>query len=156
MTEGLPEGDKGRIGLDVYQKNGNVIYALVEADTRSAGQGFGRSSGPSESGLFRSTDRGTTWEKMSDTNPRPMYYSQIRIDPSNPDRIYVLGTSLMVSDDAGRTFRSDGAAEVHVDHHDLWINPEDSDHLILGSDGGVSASWDGTAHWRMFDNLALG
>ena len=95
MTEGLPEGDKGRIGLDVYQKNGNVIYALVEADTRSAGQGFGRSSGPSESGLFRSTDRGTTWEKMSDTNPRPMYYSQIRIDPSNPDRIYVLGTSLM-------------------------------------------------------------
>ena len=156
MTEGLPEGDKGRIGLDVYQQNGNVIYALIEADARSAGQGFGRSSGPSESGLFRSADRGTTWEKMSDTNPRPMYYSQIRIDPSNPDRIYVLGTSLMVSDDAGRTFRSDGAAEVHVDHHDLWINPKDPDHLILGSDGGVSASWDGTAHWRMFDNLALG
>ncbi|HAY76943.1 MAG TPA: glycosyl hydrolase, partial [Gemmatimonadetes bacterium] len=68
----------------------------------------------------------------------------------------MLGTSLMVSDDAGRTFRSDGAAEVHVDHHDLWINPEDPDHLILGSDGGVSASWDGTGHWRMFDNLALG
>ena len=156
MTEGLPKGDKGRIGLDVYQQNGNVIYALIEADARSAGQGFGRSSGPSESGLFRSTDRGTTWEKMSDTNPRPMYYSQIRIDPSNPNRIYVLGTSLMVSDDAGRTFRSDGAAEVHVDHHDLWINPKDPDHLILGSDGGVSASWDGTAHWRMFDNLALG
>ena len=156
VTEGLPQGDKGRIGLDVFRQNGNVVYALVEADARSAAQGFGGGGGPSESGLFRSTDRGTTWEKMSDTNPRPMYYSQVRIDPSNSDRIYVLGSALMVSDDAGRTFRSDGATQIHVDHHDLWINPEDPDHLILGSDGGVSASWDGSAHWRMFDNIALG
>ncbi len=156
LTDGLPEGDKGRIGLDVFRQDGNVVYALVEAEPRSADQGFGGGNGASKSGLFRSTDRGTTWEKMSDTNPRPMYYSQVRIDPSNADRIYVLGSSLMVSDDAGRTFRSDGATQIHVDHHDLWINPEDPDHLILGSDGGVSASWDGTAHWRMFDNLALG
>ena len=156
LTDGLPEGDKGRIGLDVFRQDGNVVYALVEAEPRSADQGFGGGGGASKSGLFRSTDRGTTWEKMSDTNPRPMYYSQVRIDPSNADRIYVLGSSLMVSDDAGRTFRSDGATQIHVDHHDLWINPVDPDHLILGSDGGVSASWDGTAHWRMFDNLALG
>jgi photosystem II stability/assembly factor-like uncharacterized protein len=156
LTDGLPEGDKGRIGIDVFRQNGNVVYALVEADPRSPGQGFGGGGGPSESGLFRSTDRGTTWEKMSDTNPRPMYYSQVRIDPSNSDRIYVLATQLMVSDDAGRTFRSDGATQIHVDHHALWINPEDPDHLILGSDGGISASWDGTGHWRMFDNLALG
>ena len=156
LTEGLPEGDKGRIGLDIYRQNGNVVYALVEADKRSADQGFGGGGGPSRSGLFRSTDRGATWEKMSDTNPRPMYYSQVRIDPTNPDRIYVLGSALMVSDDAGRTFRSDGATQIHVDHHALWINPKDPDHLILGSDGGISASWDGTGHWRMFDNLALG
>ena len=156
LTDGLPEGDKGRIGLDVFRQDGNVVYALVEAEPRSADQGFGGGGGASKSGLFRSTDRGTTWEKMSDTNPRPMYYSQVRIDPSNANRIYVLGSSLMVSDDAGRTFRSDGATQIHVDHHDLWINPVDPDHLILGSDGGVSASWDGTAHWRMFDNLALG
>lgn len=156
LTEGLPTGDKGRIGIDVFRQNGNVVYALVEADARRASQGFGGGGGPSRSGLFRSLDRGSTWEKMSDTNPRPMYYSKVRIDPSNPDRIYVLGSSLMVSDDAGRTFRSDGATQIHVDHHALWINPEDPDHLILGSDGGVSASWDGTAHWRMFDNLALG
>lgn len=156
LTEGLPEGDKGRIGVDIFRQNGNVVYALVEADARSAGQGFGGGGGSRESGLFRSTDRGATWEKMSDTNPRPMYYSRVEIDPSNSDRIYVLGTQLMVSDDAGRTFRSDGATQIHVDHHALWINPEDPDHLILGSDGGISASWDGTAHWRMFDNLALG
>ncbi len=156
LTDGLPEGDKGRIGVDVFRGDGNVVYALVEADPRTAGQGFGGGRGDSKSGLFRSSDRGTTWEKVSDTNPRPMYYSQVRIDPSNPDRIYVLGTQLMVSDDGGRTFRSDGATQIHVDHHALWINPEDPDHLILGSDGGVSASWDGTAHWRMFDNIALG
>ncbi len=158
LTEGLPEGDKGRIGVDIFRQDGNVVYALVEADARSPGAGFfgGGGGGESQSGLFRSLDRGDTWEKMSNTNPRPMYYSQVRIDPSNPERIYVLGGNLMVSDDGGRTFRSDGAAQVHVDHHALWINPDDPDHLILGSDGGVVASWDGTAHWRMFDNLPLG
>ncbi len=157
LTEGLPEGDKGRIGVDVFRQDGNVVYALVEADARSPDAGFfGGGGGQSQSGLFRSLDRGDSWEKMSSTNPRPMYYSQVRIDPSNVDRIYVLGGNLEVSDDGGRTFRSDGAAQVHVDHHALWINPADPDHLILGSDGGVAASWDGTGHWRMFDNLPLG
>ncbi|MDX1493905.1 MAG: hypothetical protein R3253_07605, partial [Longimicrobiales bacterium] len=155
LTEGLPEGDKGRIGLDVFRKNGNLVYALVEADARSAGRGFGGGGGD-DSGLYRSTDRGDTWEKISDTNPRPMYYSQVRIDPTDADRIYVLGSSLMVSDDGGETFRSDGADQIHVDHHDLWIDPADPDHLIIGSDGGVSASWDGTANWRMYDMMALG
>ena len=156
LTNGLPEGDKGRIGVDVYRRDGNVVFALVEADPSSADDGFGGGDEEIEGGIFRSLDRGETWEKMSDTNPRPMYYSQVRIDPSNPERIYVLGSSLEVSDDAGRTFRDDGAAQIHVDHHALWIDPADSDHLVIGSDGGVSASWDGTANWRMFDNIALG
>ncbi len=158
LTEGLPEGDKGRIGIDVFRQDGNVVYALVEADAREPGRGFGGGPGGDESrsGLFRSLDRGETWEKMSSVNPRPMYYSQVRIDPGDVDRIYVLGGNLMVSDDGGRTFRSDGATQIHVDHHALWINPRDSDHMILGTDGGVAATWDGTAHWRMFDNLALG
>jgi photosystem II stability/assembly factor-like uncharacterized protein len=157
LTEGLPDGEKGRIGVDVFRQNGNVVYALVEADPRRAGAGRGGGAGGgSRGGIFRSLDRGTTWEKMSDTNPRPMYYSQVRIDPTNADRVYVLATNLMVSDDAGRTFRSDGAEQIHVDHHALWIDPDDPDHLILGSDGGVAASWDGTGHWRMYDNIALG
>ncbi|MDA0329924.1 MAG: hypothetical protein O2958_13065 [Gemmatimonadetes bacterium] len=159
LTDGLPTGDKGRIGIDVYRQDGNIVYALVEADAQRAnsGRGGGRGGGgSSRSGLFRSLDRGTTWEKVSDTNPRPMYYSQVRIDPTNPDRIYVLGSDLMISDDGGRSFRSDGAEQIHVDHHALWVNPQDPDHLIIGSDGGVAASWDGAAHWRMFDNIALG
>ena len=156
---GLPEGDKGRIGVDVYRGDGNLVYALVEADARTPGSGFGGGgggSGPRETGLYMSTDRGETWEMVSNTNPRPMYYSQVRIDPANPDRIYVLGTQLHISDDGGRTFRSDGARRIHVDHHALWIDPKDPNHLILGNDGGIYASWDAADTWRMFDNIALG
>ncbi len=158
LTNGLPEGDKGRIGLDIYRKNGNLVYAVIEADKRdpTRGYSYGAPRGPVKSGVFRSTDRGDTWEKMSDTNPRPMYYSQIRIDPSNPDRIYVLGTQLAVSDDAGKTFRNDGATQIHVDHHAMWIDPDDPDHLLLGSDGGISGSFDGSKTWREYDNLAIG
>jgi hypothetical protein len=85
-----------------------------------------------------------------------MYYSQIRVDPSDPERIYVLGTQLMISEDGGKTFRSDGAETIHVDHHALWIDPNDSEHLIVGNDGGVAASFDRAASWRMYDNLAIG
>ena len=157
ITNGLPEGDKGRIGLDVYRGDGNLVYAVVEADLRTGSGGFRQQQrGERKSGVFRSTDRGDTWEKISDTNPRPMYYSQIRIDPSDPERIYVLGTQLAVSEDGGKTFRNDGATGIHVDHHALWINPHDSDHLILGSDGGVSRSYDRGATWRQYDNIAIG
>jgi photosystem II stability/assembly factor-like uncharacterized protein len=158
LTNGLPEGDMGRIGLDMFQGDGNLVLAVIEADARDPSRGFG-SQGPAserKSGVYRSTDRGETWQKISDTNPRPMYYGQIRIDPTDPERVYVLGTQLMVSDDGGKTFRSDGAQQIHVDHHALWIDPNDSDHLIIGSDGGVSASFDRSGHWRMYDNMAIG
>jgi photosystem II stability/assembly factor-like uncharacterized protein len=145
LSHGLPDGDKGRIGIDVYRRDGNLLYALVEA---RAGQGRG---------LYRSRDRGESWELMSTTNPRPMYFSQVRIDPNNPERLYVLGVQLHVSDDGGRTFwEDDGAEGIHVDHHAMWINPADSEHIMLGSDGGVSSSRDGSRTWRMFDNIALG
>jgi len=160
LTNGLPEGDKGRIGLDVYRRDGNLVYAVVEADSRDPTRGFGfGGSGPQappKGGTFRSTDRGATWERMSTTNPRPMYYSQIRIDPNNPERIYVLGTQLSISDDGGRTFRDDGAEAIHVDHHAMWIDPDDSDHLIIGNDGGIAGSFDGAKTWREYDNLAIG
>ncbi len=160
LTNGLPEGDKGRIGLDVFHRDGSLIYALIEADARDPARGFGDApSGtgrPAQSGLYRSVDRGDTWERVSSTNPRPMYYSQVRIDPNDPERIYVLGTDLMISEDGGKTFRDNGAETIHVDHHALWIDPADSDHLIIGNDGGVAASFDRAATWRMYDNLAIG
>ena len=87
LNEGLPEGDKGRIGLDIYQGDGSLLYATVESV-----EGEGR-------GIYRTTDRGDTWEKVSERNPRPMYFSMVRIDPNNPERIYLGGVQLSISDD---------------------------------------------------------
>ncbi len=157
LTRGLPEGDKGRIGLDIYRRDGSFVCALVEADARGPGAGFGN-AGPGEvrNGVYCSTDRGESWEHRSTTNNRPMYYSQIRIDPNDPQRIYLGGSDLFRSSDGGRNFTNDAADGVHLDHHALWINPANSEHLLLGSDGGVSVSWDRSDNWYQFRNLPLG
>jgi photosystem II stability/assembly factor-like uncharacterized protein len=139
IESGLPAGPKGRIGLAVYRANPNVLYATVEH--------------PAESGVYRTDNAGGSWRKMSDTNPRPMYFSQIRIDPLSDSRIYVLGVSLHVSDDGGRTFRADGAERIHVDHHAMWINPKDPRHIIIGNDGGVSISHDRSQTWVWLPHL---
>ncbi len=138
---GLPEGDTGRIGLAVYRRDPRVVYAIVENR---------------EGGVFRSEDRGLTWERMSDTNPRPMYYSQIRIDPNNDQRIWVLGTRMHYSQDGGRTFDTDWVQRIHVDHHALWINPADSNHMVLGNDGGIHLSWDRGRSWDFVNTIPLG
>ena len=144
LTEGLPEGDKGRVGIDIYRRDGNLVYALVES------RGEGR-------GLYRSVDRGNSWEKVSNRNPRPMYFSMVRIDPNNPERIYLGGTQFSASDDGGRTWWEGDAAEgIHVDHHALWIDPGNSNYVVLGNDGGVATSWDGGRTWRDHNNFAIG
>ena len=127
MSEGLPEGDIGRIGFEVWQRDPNVVVAIIEAE---------------DGGVFRSGDRGETWERINTLNPRPMYYSQIRLDPNDQDRMYVLGTNLHRSVDGGETFEVmpmelEYNTGVHVDHHDLWIDPSDSRHMVLGNDGGL-------------------
>ncbi len=144
LTAGLPRGDKGRIGLDVYRRDGRVVYAVVEAAGR-------------ETGVYRSVDRGDTWEQLSNLNPRPMYYSQIRIDPRDRNRVYLLGSNrgFYVSDDGGKDFR-DVFSTVHSEDHALWIDPDDTNHLIVGGDGGVSISWDRGQTWLFRDNLPIG
>jgi len=139
IETGLPTGPKGRIGLAIYRANPNVLYAVAEI--------------PDNNGVYRTDDAGGTWRKLSDVNPRPMYFSQIRIDPQTDSRIYVLGVSLHISDDGGRTFRADGAEKIHVDHHAMWINPANPKHLVIGNDGGVSISYDRSATWGWMPNL---
>ena len=154
LTEGLPSGDMGRIGLDIYRGDGNLVFAIVQADT---GSSFRRTepTGLEQDGVYRSNDRGETWEHISITNNRPMYYSQIRVDPNDAERIYLGGSQLYRSSDGGRTFTNDAASGVHSDHHALWIDPNNSNHLILGGDGGVSISWDRSDNWRQLRNIPL-
>ena len=141
LTSGLPEGPTGRIGVDIYRSDPNIVYAIIE--NRSGG-------------VFRSEDKGLTWKKMSSTNPRPMYYSKIRIDPNNDQRIWVLGASMYFSEDGGKTFSTDRVQEIHGDHHAMWINPADSDHIILGSDGGIHLSFDRGKTWDFINTIPLG
>ena len=157
LTEGLPRGDKGRIGLDIFRGDGNLVCALVEADARRPGQGRAAERTPNDqqNGVYCSRNRGEIWEQMSTTNNRPMYYSQIRIDPNDPERIYLGGSDLYRSSDGGRSFTNDAADGVHLDHHALWIDPNNSDHLLLGSDGGLSVSWDRSDNWYQFRNLPI-
>lgn len=143
LGHGLPTGVIGRIGIAIAPSNSDIVYAVIEH--RGAG------------GVYRSTDRGGNWTRMSSTDPRPMYYSQIRVDPANADKVWVLGTYLAVSTDAGRTFTTDGTGErIHVDHHALWIDPADPDHMMLGNDGGLYFTYDGTKNWEFIDNLPIG
>ena len=144
LTAGLPKGEKGRIGLDVFRPDGRLVYAVVEAAGR-------------ESGVYRSVNRGDTWDQLSSVNPRPMYYSQIRIDPKDRNRVYLLGSNrgFYISDDGGRDFR-DVFSAIHSEDHALWIDPDDTNHLIVGGDGGVSISWDRGQTWLFRDNLPVG
>jgi len=142
LSQGLPAGSLGRIGLDVFRANPNIVYARVEHEK--------------EGGVYRSDDAGRSWRKMGSHNGRPMYFGIIRVDPINELRIYLPETPLAVSDDGGKTFRYDGAERVHVDHHALWINPANSSHLIIGSDGGVAITKDKGKKWMWLPNLVVG
>ncbi|MCK5942609.1 MAG: PDZ domain-containing protein, partial [Planctomycetes bacterium] len=107
-------------------------------------------------GIYKSTDGGDSWTRINTLNPRPMYYSQIRIDPSNSDNIMVLGTSLYRSTDGGKTFDRGAGSGMHVDHHAEWIDPNNGDHIIHGCDGGIYVTWDAGKNWDHLNHVAIG
>lgn len=158
LIRGLPSNAIGRVGLAISRKNPSLLYAVVQTDRTDIRQITGQAQGygPVESGgIFFSRDSGDTWHKINNLCPRPFYFSKIRIDPVEERRIYVLGIPLYVSYDGGRSFHAEGARGVHVDHHDLWINPADPRHLVLGNDGGLYYSHDGGANWTPINNLPI-
>ena len=108
-------------------------------------------------GVYKSTDGGENWTRINSVNPRPMYYSQVRVDPSDNNYLYVLGTSLYRSKDGGETFTSDGGSNgIHVDHHAMWIDPDDGRHMLLGNDGGLFLTCDRMDNWDHLDHFAIG
>lgn len=141
LSNGLPKSDMGRIGLDVYRRNSNIVYATVESE---------------ESGIYRSDDKGENWTKMSGTNMRPMYFSQVRIDPNNDQRIWEAGMNMAYSEDGGKTFVTNRVTRIHVDFHAIWIDPANSDNMIAGCDGGIHFSRDGGRSWDAREQIAIG
>jgi photosystem II stability/assembly factor-like uncharacterized protein len=173
MTAGLPSRPLGRCGLCIYRNDPRVVYAVVQTDRTSVtvqGQGpnlkevvaeengkpVKRKLSLEDGGVFRSDDKGRTWKQVNSLCPRPFYYGQIRTDPNDDQRIWVLGIMAHISEDGGKTFRpGNAAAGTHPDYHALWIDPRDSDHLVLGSDGGLHFSYDRGKNWEHLKNLPI-
>jgi len=177
INSGLPEAkDRGRIGLDVCLSQPNTLYALVDnyeiarelteeekADSyTSALEGIIKGAT-----VYRSDDKGETWEQVSGQTEQMQQFmmrhsgtygwvfGQIRVDPNDPDRVYIMGVPLSVSTDGGKTFQSIGR-NVHSDHHGMWIDPNNSNYVLNVNDGGIAVSYDKGENWRTFtDNLPV-
>jgi len=142
IRTGLPSGDLGRIGLAISPADPDVVYAAIEANGSSGG-------------FYRSTNSGASWERMSSQAGLGLFYVEIFPDPHNADRIYLVETNTSVSEDGGRTWQPVPARNKHVDDHAVWIDPANTEHLMIGSDGGLYESYDRGSHWRWFENLPL-
>lgn len=151
LVNGLPAGEYGRIGLSIHRDDPRIVYATVEqGDRYTASTSY---EGERFAGVYRSEDRGLTWQHMSDWNPRPMYASQILVDPSDDQRIYQQN-SFSYSDDGGRTW-SVPRQSIHSDDRYLWVNPADSRHLMKASDGALGISYDRGETWLWAENLPV-
>jgi len=143
IDKGLPKEDKGRIGLCVSPANSDVLYAIVEAAN-------------GKSGVFRSTNRGESWERRSDyMTTSGQYYNELVCDPRDVDTVYAMDTWLHVSTDGGKTFRRVGEKTKHVDNHAMWIDPQDTAHWLVGCDGGLYETFDRGASWHFKPNLPV-
>jgi photosystem II stability/assembly factor-like uncharacterized protein len=151
---GFPEGVKGRIGLAIAPSDPNLIYAMVEAARPRKGGGYVPEDPGAERGLYRSTDAGATWTLMNKYDDRPFYYSQVRVDPERPNRVYFSSSPLQLSDDGGRTSHV-AAQGVHTDTHGIWIDPRDPERWVIAHDGGVSITFDRGGNFYTPENIPL-
>ena len=142
LTGGLPKEDMGRIGLALAPHNSKVVYATIEASGKAGG-------------FFVSKDGGSSWKKANDYSAQGQYYGEVFVDPNNDDRIYSADVWIRVSTDAGKTWHRLEEHAKHPDNHVVWIDPANSDHLLVGCDGGLYESFDRAASWNYKANLPL-
>jgi photosystem II stability/assembly factor-like uncharacterized protein len=161
LTQGLPTGDLGRIGLAISRSKPDVLMAIIEATYQPPAtirQGNEQKPNPDYedmtklgTGIYRSEDGGATWTYMSRQNNRPFYYSHIYINPSDDMWIYWLSTSMNFSSDGGKTWSQ--VTGLHPDFHALWIDPTNKNRFYVGQDGGASLTYDHGKTWVYFDNF---
>jgi len=138
----VPEGE-GRIGLARSSSHPDILYAIVEA-TNNRG------------GVYRSRDNGLNWSRMGGSfSSGSLYYSEIFVDPNNADRLVAMDVNNRVSNDGGATWADLGESGKHVDNHAFWFDPDDSNHMLSGNDGGLYETFDGAQTWRFFANLPI-
>lgn len=142
LKNGLPSGKMGRVGLAISPVDPNYVYAIVEAEENLGG-------------LFRSTDKGVSWEKRGSFNTSGNYYQEIYCDPVNKDKIFSMDTWLHHSVDGGSTFIATGEDLKHVDNHCIWINPTNTNHWMVGCDGGLYETYDHAKTWHYKQNLPI-
>ena len=153
---GLPETMKGRMELAVAKTNPQIVYALIEADTTpNAKPTKGTAQQIRPSGLYRSNDAGKTWAKVASQNVRPFYYSQVRVDTRDPERVYFSSTPHLFSTDGGKTVRSYSQG-LHVDTHAHWIDPNDANYQVVGNDGGIAVTFDRGGNWNFLNTFPIG
>lgn len=142
LENGLPKAHIGGIGLAISPVNPDVIYAIMQGNEQ-------------DGGFFRSTDRGESWNKMSDHHSSAQYYNEIIADPQDIDKVYSMETFSHVTNDGGKTWERISLKEKHVDDHAMWINPENTDHYMIGSDGGIYTTYDDGDNYYHVSNLPI-
>lgn len=139
---GLPQGDVGRMGLAISPVNPNVLYTVVEAKD-------------DKGGIYRSVDQGASWEKRNGYFTSGNYYQEITCDPVNVDRIFITDTYYKMSNDGGKTVSNLGEINKHIDNHCIWIDPQNTNHLLVGCDGGIYETYDFAGTWDFKENLPI-
>ncbi|HKL33639.1 MAG TPA: hypothetical protein VJ919_13955 [Tangfeifania sp.] len=142
IMKGLPGVHIGGMGIDVSPVNPNYVYLIMEA---AEGKG----------GFFRSSDKGESWNKMSDHHSSGQYYNEIFCDPKDADKVFSVETRTHYTTDGGKTWTRLNLSNRHVDDHALWIDPADTDHFIIGGDGGIYETWDAGSTYDFKENLPI-
>jgi photosystem II stability/assembly factor-like uncharacterized protein len=142
LKVGLPSSIMGRIGMDISSVEPDYIYALIEAEK-------------DQQGLYLSKDRGESWEKVNEYVTSGNYYQEVFCDPKDKNKVFFMDTWLHHTTDGGKTVLKTGEKSKHVDNHCIWIDPNDTDHWIVGCDGGVYETWDHANNWHFKPNLPI-
>jgi photosystem II stability/assembly factor-like uncharacterized protein len=142
IKSGLPAGDMGRIGLAVSESDANYVYAIIEGR-------YGKG------GVYRSVNKGESWSKQSDFSTSGNYYQEIFCDPLDKNKVFAMDTYMKHSEDGGKTFKPTGEKNKHVDNHCIWIDPKNTNHWLVGCDGGVYETFTHAKEWKYYANLPI-